>query len=82
MDAGKITEFSQIFLYVPKSVMAADLNSSHRRLTRLSNQLDKLELGEIFAISRLIGVKMEVIYFISEKEFLSKKAEVTKKRKN
>ncbi len=82
IEAGKITEFSQIFLYAPKSVIAADLSSSHRRLTRVGDQLDKLEIGEISAISKLIGVKMEVIYAIVEKQFLSKRTDGNKKRKN
>ena len=82
MEVGRITEFSQLFNYIPKSVMAADLNSSHRRLTRLSKQLDKLELGEVYAISKLVGVKMQDIYGLAEQQFLTKKTETGKKRKN
>lgn len=82
IEAGKITEFSQIFQYAPKSVMAADLNSSTRRLTRLSSHLSTLEIGEISAISELIGVKMDVIYGIVERQFLSQRTDTSKKEKN
>lgn len=82
IEVGRITEFSQLFNYIPKSVIAADLNSSHRRLTRLTEQLDKLEMGELYAISKLVGVKMEEIYKLTERQLLARKAETGKKRKN
>lgn len=82
IEAGKITEFSQLFGYIPKSVMAADLNSSYRRLMRLAKQLDDLKVTEIYAISKLIGVKMDVVYALVEKPFLARKAEQGRKRKH
>ncbi|WP_276484071.1 hypothetical protein [Paraflavitalea pollutisoli] len=82
IEAGKITEFSQLFEYIPKSVMAIDLNSSYRRLSRLAKQLDKLEMGELYAISKLVGIRMEVVYGLAEKQFLARKAEPGRKRKH
>lgn len=82
IEAGKITEFSQLFEYIPKSVMAIDLNSSYRRLTRLGKQLDKLEMGEMHAISKLVGIRMDVVYALAEKQFLAKKTDQGRKRKH
>jgi hypothetical protein len=83
IERGKIVEFSQIFTYIPKKVLVDDLHSSFRRLTLLSgSHIDKLELGEIFTISKLIEVDMSVVYKLCEKQFLSRKTGASRKRKS
>jgi len=82
MQVGRITEFSPLLSHIPKNTIAADLNSSHRRVTKLGAQLDELKLRDVYNISKLVGVEMEDIYRLAERQFLAKKAETGKKRKS
>jgi hypothetical protein len=81
IEAGKITEFSQIFNHIPIRVVADDLNSSFRRISNFIKQPGKLELGQMQALSELIDVNIDVIYALSKKQFLPAEVKVAKKKK-
>jgi hypothetical protein len=56
IESGHITEFKQIFHYIPKSVIGKHLRTNNPRMSRLVLNVDELTVQEIVSISALINV--------------------------
>lgn len=56
IESGHITEFKQIFHYIPKSVIGKHLRTNNPRMSRLVLRVDELTVQEIVSISHLIEV--------------------------
>jgi hypothetical protein len=69
IETGRITEFKQIFKYMPKTVMAHDLSTNTTRMTRLIDNVEEFTLEEVYEISALIEVDRLVIFKILDKQF-------------
>jgi len=71
IDAGHITEFKQIFHYIPKSVIGKHLRTNNPRMSRLVLRVDELTVHEIVAISALINVEYTKLTGIVFKQYFN-----------
>lgn len=62
IENGAITEFRQIFEYIPKSIVANDLGTNYNRLIRLLKKVEDVSLEEIFKLSEWIDIECDVIF--------------------
>ena len=74
IEAGKVTEFRQIFKYVPKTVLAHDLSTNTTRMTRMIDDVQEFSVKEIFIIAELIEVDHSVIYRLIAKQHINSPA--------
>ena len=51
IESGIITEFNQIFLYIPKSVVSEDMGINYSRFVRLLRQVELFRLKELIIMS-------------------------------
>ena len=56
ITSGKVTEFNQIFKYVPKTVVAGDLGTARSLFNKKINHADKFTIGDIIAIGRFMEI--------------------------
>ena len=56
IETGHITEFKQIFHYLPKSLLSKHLHTNNPRMTRLMENVDDITVHEIVLISMLFDV--------------------------
>jgi hypothetical protein len=56
IESGHITEFREIFDYIPKSLLGKHLHNNNPRMTRLMSNVDDLTVHEIVSISTLFNV--------------------------
>jgi hypothetical protein len=73
IETGHITEFSQIFHYIPKSLLGKYLHTNNPRMTRLVTNVDDLTVHEIYRISKLFNVDFSKIIHIVFSQYLKNK---------
>ena len=73
IETGHITEFQQIFNYIPKSLLGKHLHTNNPRMTRLVSNVDDLTVHEIFSISSLFNVDHTKITHIVFAQYLKDK---------
>lgn len=61
IEKGEITSISQIFEYIPKSVVSHELKTNNNRFTRLINEPLEFKLIELSKIARAIGIETKVL---------------------
>ncbi len=67
LDRGKIKSFSDIFLYLPKSVLAADLGKNLKRFNELLLHVEGFTIKDVVGMSNLCGLtRMEMFRLIDE----------------
>jgi hypothetical protein len=71
IESGRVTEFRQIFKYMPKTVMAHDLSTNTTRMTRLIDNVHQLTIEEVHIISELVDVEHATIYKLIAKQYLN-----------
>jgi hypothetical protein len=65
IETGHITEFRQIFNYMPKSPLGKYLHTNNPRITRLTTEVDDLTVQEIVSISSFFDVDyMKIIHLV------------------
>jgi hypothetical protein len=70
IETGHITEFKQIFNYIPKSLLGKHLHTNNPRMTRLVTEVDDLTVQEIVSISTLFNVAYDKITHIVFTQYL------------
>lgn len=66
---GKIQAFSEIFDYLPKSILAQELNTNSTRMGKLISQPSNLRLWELKIIADLTNISVDkVISLIDEQD--------------
>jgi hypothetical protein len=70
IETGHITEFKQIFNYIPKSLLGRHLHTNNPRMTRLVTEVDDLTVQEIVSISTLFNVAYDKITHIVFTQYL------------
>ena len=70
IETGHITEFQQIFNYIPKSLLGKHLHTNNPRMTRLVAEVDDLTVQEIVSISMLFDVDYDKITHIVFTQYL------------
>lgn len=73
IETGHITEFQQIFNYIPKSLLGKHLHTNNPRMTRLVTNVDDLTVHEIVSISTLFNVDYTKITHIVFAQYLKDK---------
>jgi plasmid maintenance system antidote protein VapI len=61
-----IKNFKQIFDHIPKTVVASALHTNNNRMTDLINEPADLRVGEMYKISKMIGVPFLVVAALVE----------------
>ena len=61
IEGGHLTEFNQIFDYIPKSVVANDLGTNYNRLIRLIEHVEQFTLKELFTLSSFCDLDSKLI---------------------
>lgn len=61
IEGGHLTEFTQIFDYIPKSVVANDLGTNYNRLIRLIEHVEQFTLKELFTLSSFCDLDSKLI---------------------
>lgn len=69
IESGKVTEFTHIFDYVPKTTIRKDVKRTGERITKLIERPAEITLDEAYRISKLIGVKVDDIINLAYKKY-------------
>jgi len=70
---GTISYFTDIFKYIPKTIVAKDLGKKVDRFTESMNQVKLFSVGDLFAIAELCKITEGQILKLIENEYLRKK---------
>jgi hypothetical protein len=71
IESEHITEFKQIFHYIPKSVIGKHLRTNNPRMSRLVLKVDELTVQEIVFLSNLIEVDFNKLNTIVFRQYLN-----------
>jgi hypothetical protein len=75
-DKGAIHSFKDIFLFIPKSVVAADLGKRLSRFSFLMNRVEKFTFEEVFLIGKFCDLSVPEILKLVETEYLKNKKSI------
>ena len=78
IETGHITEFSQIFEHIPKSVVANDLGTNYNRLARLITHTEQFTLEELVTLGSFFDVDSKALVDLAFNQLIRKRV----KRKN
>jgi hypothetical protein len=73
IEAGHITEFSQIFDHIPRSVVANDLGTNYNRLARLIMHTEHFTLEELVTLSNFFDVDSKTIVDLAFNQLIRKR---------
>ena len=66
---GKIRTFSDIFEFVPKTIVATNMGKKVDRFTRLMNRVEKFTLEDLFQIGKLCELEESQMIQLVMKEY-------------
>lgn len=78
IEKGDITEFNQMFTFIPKTVVARDLGAAPARFSEKMNQIEKFTLQDVFSIAKLLEVENLSVLKLAANQYL---AQTKSKRK-
>ena len=79
IESGIITEFNQIFLYIPKSVVSEDMGINYSRFVRLLRQVELFRLKELIIMSGFFDVDGKAFIELAHSQYVSDKKVKPKK---
>ena len=79
IESGIITEFNQIFLYIPKSVVSDDMGINYSRFVRLLQQVELFRLKELIMMSGFFEVDGKAFIELAHSQYILDKKVKTKK---
>ncbi|HEY4286519.1 MAG TPA: hypothetical protein VGN00_05420 [Puia sp.] len=71
---GKITTLTDVFKYIPKTIVAKDLGKRVNDLNKRMDKPDLFEMGDIYLIGRLCGLTEIEIYGLYQDHYFKIKA--------
>jgi len=74
LNEGKIQSFPDIFKFIKKSVVAADLGKRGPRFTELINKVEDFTVKELLIIARLCGLTEGEMFKLVEMELVKRKS--------
>ena len=80
LDQGRIKSFTDIFLYVPKSVLAADIGKNLKRFNDLMLHLEGFTLKDLIIIGNLCGLTRLEMFHLIDAEFVLREQAKKNKR--
>lgn len=73
IESGIITEFNQIFLYIPKSVVSEDMGINYSRFVRLLQQVELFRLKELIMMSGFFEVDGKAFIELAHSQYITDK---------
>ena len=70
---GKIQTFTEIFVYIKKSVVARDIGKKVERFTELMNDVDDFRVGELRMMAKLFNLTLDEMFNLIARELEKKK---------
>jgi hypothetical protein len=55
MKAGEIKKFTDIFTWIPYTIVAKDFGTNNNRMKKMKDDASLWQLGEIYTLAELIG---------------------------
>jgi hypothetical protein len=80
LDQGRIKSFTDIFLYLPKSVLAADLGKNLKRFNELLLHVEGFTVKDLVIISNLCGLSRMEMFRLIDEEFVIREGAKKDKR--
>ncbi|HEV9034991.1 MAG TPA: hypothetical protein VGQ51_00170 [Puia sp.] len=74
LSEGKIVSFTDIFKYIPKTIVANDLGKKVDRFTVMMNQVEKFTLEELFKMAALCRLTKDQMFGLLLQEYVKKHA--------
>ncbi len=75
---GKITSFSDIFQFIPKTIVARDLGKKVDRFTALMHRVEGFTLEELFIIGAFCEIDESQMLKLVETQYLKSKGKILK----
>jgi len=72
LSEGKIVSFTDIFKYIPKTIVANDLGKKVDRFTVMMNQVEKFTLEELFRIAAFCRLSRDQMFGLMLQEYEKK----------
>jgi hypothetical protein len=82
LDQGRIKSFTDIFLYLPKSVLAADLGKNLKRFNELLLHVEGFTIKDLVIICNLCGLTRMEMFRLIDEEFVTRERTTKDKRKS
>lgn len=73
VDKGEIMMFNQIFDFIPKSKVAADLGIQNVRFTSLMNHIERFSLQELFILAKFFELDDRAMFNLAYNQYLQQK---------
>lgn len=73
IEKGDITEFNEMFTYIPKTVVARDLGAAPARFSEKMNLIEKFTLQDMFSIAKLLEVENIDILRLADNQYTEQK---------
>lgn len=75
-NGGKIKTLTDIFKFIPKTVVAGDLGKKVDRFTALINKVERFTLEELFRIADLCDLERSQILQLVMEDYTSQKRKI------
>ena len=69
IEKGDITEFNEMFTYIPKTVVARDLGAAPARFSEKMNLIEKFTLQDMFSIAKLLEVESIAVLRLADNQY-------------
>ena len=73
IEKGDITEFNEMFTYIPKTVVARDLGAAPARFSEKMNLIEKFTLQDMFSIAKLLEVESIAVLRLADNQYSAQK---------
>jgi len=73
IEKGYLTEFTQIFDVIPKTTLTQHLKISNYRMASILENVDRITMTEIYAISNLFDIDYLTVVTLFHNEYLKKR---------
>ena len=79
--AGRIVTFTDIFKFIPKTVVANDMGKKVDRFNELMARVEKFTLEDLYIIARFCAIEEATILELANNEYLKRKGRSPKTKK-
>ena len=73
IEKGDITEFNEMFTYIPKTVVARDLGAAPARFSEKMNLIEKFTLQDMFSIAKLLEIESIAVLRLVDNQYSAQK---------
>ena len=73
LSEGNIVSFTDIFKYIPKTIVANDLGKKVDRFTVMMNHVEKFTLEEVFRLAAMCKLTDEQMFALMHNEYVKKR---------